>query len=210
MPWGNAKGGVRTPYVDVPTARWVGAKAGPFRCLFVGYKIDFDDAKLRSLYKNPDDYLTKVRASAARLERERWLTPADAAEIVREAQMRTPEGRIDRAPARESTRSCVQRSANHGGRCPTRASFVRRSRVGSPAAEDFADAIAADCGAQMKLFSRASNIACSSRGRNLAPPRAQGEPHDPADDSRRSRPDDSGSHRASAAGSATFRGQTSN
>ncbi len=83
---GNAKGGVRTPYVDVPTARWVGAKAGPFRCLFVGYKFDFDQARLRSLYKNHDDYVNKVRASAAELERQRWLTPADAAEIVREAE----------------------------------------------------------------------------------------------------------------------------
>jgi hypothetical protein len=83
---GNAKGGVRTPYVEVPTARWVGAKAGPFRCLFVGYKIDFDDATLRSLYKNHDDYLQKVRASASRLQRERWLTSGDAAEIVREAE----------------------------------------------------------------------------------------------------------------------------
>ena len=89
---GNAKGGVRTPYVDVPTARWVGAKSGPFRCLFVGYKVDFDDAKLRSLYKTPDDYLKKVRASASRLEGERWLTSGDAAEIVREAeQSRTPK-----------------------------------------------------------------------------------------------------------------------
>jgi hypothetical protein len=83
---GNAKGGVRTPYVDVPTARWVGAKAGPFRCLFLGYRIDFDQAKLRSLYKDHDDYVNKVRASASRLEQARWLTHADAAEIVREAE----------------------------------------------------------------------------------------------------------------------------
>jgi hypothetical protein len=83
---GNAKGGVRTPYVDVPTARWVGAKAGPFRCLFVGYKFELGQAKLRSLYKNHDDYVSKVRASASRLERERWLTPDDAAAIVREAE----------------------------------------------------------------------------------------------------------------------------
>ena len=83
---GNAKGGVRTPYVDVPTARWVGAKAGPFRCLFVGYKIGFDQAKLRSLYQDRDDYVSKVRASASQLERQRWLTADDAADIVREAE----------------------------------------------------------------------------------------------------------------------------
>jgi hypothetical protein len=64
----------------------VGAKAGPFRCLFVGYKIELDQAKLRSLYANHDDFVNKVRASASQLERQRWLTAADAAEIVREAE----------------------------------------------------------------------------------------------------------------------------
>jgi len=86
---GNAQSGVRTPYVDVPTARWIGAKAGPFRCLFQGYKIELDEQRLASLYKDHDDYVKKVRASASRLESERWLTPVDAAAIVREAQART-------------------------------------------------------------------------------------------------------------------------
>ena len=88
--FGNAKGGVRTPYVDVPTARWVGAKAGPFRCLFVGYKIELDRARLRSLYKDPDDFVNKVRTRTTELERQRWLTRADAAEIVREAERSAP------------------------------------------------------------------------------------------------------------------------
>jgi hypothetical protein len=86
---GNAKGGVRTPHVDVPTARWIGAKAGAFRCLFYGYKLEFDEKKLASLYNDHDAYVKKVRASASRLERQRWLTPADAAAIVREAEAQT-------------------------------------------------------------------------------------------------------------------------
>jgi dienelactone hydrolase len=83
---GNAMGGVRTPAIDVPTARWVGAKTGAFRCLFEGYKIPFDDAKLRSLYPDHAAYLAQVKRSAAALERERWLTAADAREIVQEAE----------------------------------------------------------------------------------------------------------------------------
>lgn len=83
---GNAQGGVRTPYVDVPTARWVGAKSGPFRCLFYGYKIMFDAARLKALYGTHADYVTKVKASAAALESQGWLTPSDAAAIVREAE----------------------------------------------------------------------------------------------------------------------------
>ena len=85
---GNARGGVRTPYVDVPTARWVGAQAGAFRCLFRGYKHEFDEKQLGALYKDHGDYVKKVRASAARLEGQRWLTATDAAAIVREAESR--------------------------------------------------------------------------------------------------------------------------
>jgi hypothetical protein len=83
---GNAKGGVRTPYVDVPTARWIGAKTGGFQCLFQGYKHEFDKAELKRLYGNHDGYVAKVRASAAKLEEQHWLMPTDAAAIVREAE----------------------------------------------------------------------------------------------------------------------------
>jgi hypothetical protein len=83
---GNAAGGVRLPPVEVPTARWIGAKSGPFRCMFEGYKYPFAAEELRRLYSSRDDYVAKVRASAAALEAARWLTPADAAAIVREAE----------------------------------------------------------------------------------------------------------------------------
>ena len=79
---GNAKGGVRTPYVDVPTARWIGSKTGPFVCLFQGYKYPFDAQRMKRLYPNHAAYVAKVRASAAALVRGGWLTPEDAAEII--------------------------------------------------------------------------------------------------------------------------------
>jgi hypothetical protein len=84
-PLGNARGGVRTPHVDVATARWIGAKSGPFRCLFYGYKLPFDAQKLKSLYGNRSGYVAKVRASVAELQSQRWLTVTDGAAIVREA-----------------------------------------------------------------------------------------------------------------------------
>jgi hypothetical protein len=83
---GNAKGGLRTPYVDVPTARWVGAKSGPFVCLFHGYKYAFDDARLRQLYGSHTGYLKSVRASVTSLVTQRWLTPSDGERIVQEAE----------------------------------------------------------------------------------------------------------------------------
>lgn len=83
---GNALGGVRTPYVDVPTARWIGARSGPFVCLFRGYKYDFSPAELKRLYSTHDAYVSKVAADAVKLQNTRWLTPTDAVAIVREAQ----------------------------------------------------------------------------------------------------------------------------
>ena len=96
---GNALGGVRTSTVDVPTARWVGAKTGAFRCLFEGYKIPFDEAKLRSLYPDSAAYVTRVKRSAAALEQARWLTPTDAREIVREAEATLSVAGVEAAPS---------------------------------------------------------------------------------------------------------------
>ncbi len=83
--FGNAKGGVRSPYVDVPTARWVGAKSGPFVCLFHGYKFPFAPEVLHRLYSSPAAYVRAVRASVDGLVAQGWLTSVDGAEIVKEA-----------------------------------------------------------------------------------------------------------------------------
>jgi len=84
--YGNVRGGVRTPYTDVPVAQWIGAKRGGFGCFFRGYKYEFDRRKLRSLYHDHADYVGRVRASADALARQRWLTRTDAAAIIEEAE----------------------------------------------------------------------------------------------------------------------------
>jgi hypothetical protein len=86
--FGNAKGGVRTPHVDVPTARWIGAKSGGFRCMFAGYKYEFDAPRLVATYGSTSRYVDKVRRSADELTRDRWLIRGDAIQIVREAKAR--------------------------------------------------------------------------------------------------------------------------
>jgi hypothetical protein len=73
---------VRSPAVDVPTARWVGAKSGPFICLFHGYKFPYDRDQLRRRYGDHSAYVKAVRASVAELIRQRWLTSVDGAQIV--------------------------------------------------------------------------------------------------------------------------------
>ena len=83
---GNAVGGVRTPYVDVPTARWVGAReaadptAPGFGCFFEGYKISFSREKLQELYPTHDDYVMNVEDSARALQVE-IITEAEAADV---------------------------------------------------------------------------------------------------------------------------------
>jgi streptogramin lyase len=85
---GNAKGGVRSPLVDVPVARYVGAKTGSFSCMFDGYMYPFDPARLRGLYGSAKQYRRRVEASARALQREGWLTAEDARDVVAEAQAR--------------------------------------------------------------------------------------------------------------------------
>lgn len=86
---GNARGGLRTPYVDVPTSSWfgnAGDRATNLICYLAGYEVPFDAAKLRTLYPTHADYVAKVVASANALVAERVLTREDADRIVAEAE----------------------------------------------------------------------------------------------------------------------------
>lgn len=83
---GNARGGVRSTFVDVPVARYVGAKSGGFRCMFYGYKFDFGAEEIRRLYPDRATYLQKLRVRADELVAARWLTPEDRNAPLREAE----------------------------------------------------------------------------------------------------------------------------
>lgn len=85
---GNARGGVRSPQVDIPVARYVGAKTGAFSCMFDGYMYPFDRERLRQLYGSGSEYLRRVQDSARRLQSQGWLTPEDGNELVEEARNR--------------------------------------------------------------------------------------------------------------------------
>ena len=86
--FGNARGGVRSPLVDVPVARYVGAKQGEFSCMFDGYQYRFDATRLRQIHGSGPQYLRRVQASARALRREGWLTAEDEREVVAEARGR--------------------------------------------------------------------------------------------------------------------------
>ena len=82
--FGNAMGGVRTPYVDVPIATYHTTSKGETFCPELGRTEPFDWARLTSLYRNPQNYAAKVAESVDRLVRERWLTEPDGRKIKAE------------------------------------------------------------------------------------------------------------------------------
>jgi hypothetical protein len=85
--FGNARGGVRTPSVDVPTATYYGASTAvgpdttPPTCTIVGHMVPFDHARLAKLYPTHADYVKRVSADVDRLASERWITAADEQRI---------------------------------------------------------------------------------------------------------------------------------
>ncbi|MFM7734877.1 MAG: alpha/beta hydrolase domain-containing protein, partial [Alphaproteobacteria bacterium] len=88
--FGNAKGGIRTPHLDVPIATLSGeGQTGGAFCGLFGTTVPFDGATLRELYGSEAEYAARVRAAAARGVAEGWILPADerlfgeAADLVR-------------------------------------------------------------------------------------------------------------------------------
>jgi Alpha/beta hydrolase domain len=84
---GNPRGGVRTTYTEVPTARYVAYDGGGLVCdrLLGGGQEPFPPEKLASLYKTHNDYVRNVTRLTKKLEREGWLLPADARAVRDEA-----------------------------------------------------------------------------------------------------------------------------
>src|SRR5207237_1052492 len=85
--YGNALGGVRSPYVDVPIATYEGTTPGPGTCMLLwGNWKPFDHARLAQLYPTHGDYVRRVKRDAVALRAQRWLTSDDAASVIREAR----------------------------------------------------------------------------------------------------------------------------
>ncbi len=77
--FGNARGGVRNPYMDVPTATYIAESPGG--CRNILSKQEFDWRRLLAIYGSPENYAGAVEASLDRLVQERWLTESDADRI---------------------------------------------------------------------------------------------------------------------------------
>ncbi|MFC1495337.1 alpha/beta hydrolase domain-containing protein [Thermodesulfobacteriota bacterium] len=87
---GNALGGVRNPYVEIPLATYYGQsrpldQESGFFCMLAGYRESFDNAKIKSLYPTREDYLDKVNTMVDKMVEERFLTKSDGIRIKEEA-----------------------------------------------------------------------------------------------------------------------------
>jgi len=88
---GNDLGGLRSTDLDVPIARYVANAAGPGGqplcngANALGAQERFSPEKLASLYRNHGGYVFRVLRRVHELEREGWLLPADATEVLKEA-----------------------------------------------------------------------------------------------------------------------------
>lgn len=91
---GNVLGGVRSPYLDVPTATYFESATPveglPYAWSF-GHQVDFGTAKLHALYGvvgAHQNYVAKVKAEVEKLLADRWLLPEEAEKIITEAELR--------------------------------------------------------------------------------------------------------------------------
>ncbi len=85
--FGNVLGGIRSPFVDVPTSRWYGNSTGASFCRIAGHEEPFVAARLASLYPSGAAYVNAVEQNVATLVGARLLTAEDGQLLVEEARL---------------------------------------------------------------------------------------------------------------------------
>ena len=83
--FGNLVGGLRSPYVDVPTSTWVGNSTGASFCRIAGHEVPFSAETLADLYPTHRDYVKQVKKVTDSLVAQRFLTASDGKLLIREA-----------------------------------------------------------------------------------------------------------------------------
>lgn len=85
--FGNVTGGLRSPFVDVPTSRWTGSSTGASFCFIAGHEVPFDRPTLDRLYPTHGEYVRAVIRNVVGLAADRLLTTADALRLIQEAAL---------------------------------------------------------------------------------------------------------------------------
>ena len=69
---GNARGGIRTPHLDVPVTSITIPNSGPGLCSQTGYEYPLTDDALAELYSNGGQYTSGFIGRLNELERAGW------------------------------------------------------------------------------------------------------------------------------------------
>jgi hypothetical protein len=80
---GNAKGGVRSTYLDLPVFTFTIPNSGPGLCSQTGWTTPFSKAKMAALYRNHGGYVSRIQHRLQQLEEEGWFPREYADEYVR-------------------------------------------------------------------------------------------------------------------------------
>jgi hypothetical protein len=83
--FGNVTGGLRSPFVDVPTSTWYGSSTGASFCFIAGHEVPFDQATLDELYPSHGAYVRAVARNVRDLVDDRLLTRHDGVALIRDA-----------------------------------------------------------------------------------------------------------------------------
>jgi len=82
--FGNAMGGIRTFWVDVPAVNFTQNSPGPGNCPELGHSAPLGWQKLEAMYGDYKTYVAKATASLDKSVKEGWITQADANRIKAE------------------------------------------------------------------------------------------------------------------------------
>jgi hypothetical protein len=80
--FGNAKGGVRSTYLDVPIFTFTIPNSGPGLCSQTGWTTPLPETVLDALYKNYGRYVSKVEHRLKELMDEGWFPKEYASDYV--------------------------------------------------------------------------------------------------------------------------------
>jgi hypothetical protein len=83
--YGNVTGGLRSPFLDVPTSTWLGSSTGASFCFIAGHEVPFTQAQLDALYHNHGKYVSAVNKDVLGLVNDRIITRSDGVQLVNEA-----------------------------------------------------------------------------------------------------------------------------
>jgi hypothetical protein len=84
--FGNPQGGLRPPYLTVPTAQWFSSSPGSGLNFLLGYVSPFDKQRLTPLYPNHQQYVGAMIDAVKSLVQQRYITAEDGQNIIQHAK----------------------------------------------------------------------------------------------------------------------------